>query len=557
MKILTVKKWLIILIACLTAYSCSDFIKAIDDEPYQVINVQDDYFGIAFSGNINGETHPCGCRHFPLGGLPHVAGVMHELKQDADILYVDAGDTFFPSSTLPVSLKDSLTFAAKNLAKGLAQVGLKYFVPGDQDFAAGANFLKELLDESGIQMLVANLKDPKSFPHKTWIKITKGSQIIFITGLVDSIVLPSQFQYLFTTPEIGFQAVLEEMKNNGYDPKSKFHRLIVVSNAGMGPDKAFAKNNPMIDWIIGSHSQSFTNIPDEEGKTQLVQVLSRNHYVGEVKFSLKTTKKDDKYKIHEVRQDKGKLLTPNPFFSFIDQHKTQLTKLQAEEQARSIVQGTVEGKLNTASSCIDCHDDQGKKWKSTAHALAFVTLVNNKEEFNLSCIKCHSVGLNDKKGFSKAVDLISIPTQEKPDKEESKDNKDNKKKISQEDHYKSYVAAMKKAFGNIKSVRKLSPKVLHAHAEKILEIENSRDIAHNFSSVQCLNCHDQHTEHPFEPSGYVKVSAKAMTQNMKEKCMDCHDPDQSPEWYKDNQLNMEVYSKNLKKVACPKRQEDY
>ena len=233
MKIFSWKKLLLILAACLAAYSCSDFIKIIDDEPYHIINVENDYLGIAFSGNINGETHPCGCRHFPLGGLPHVAGVIHELKQVQELLYVDAGDTFFPSSTLPSSLKDSLTFAAKNLAKGLAQLGLKYFVPGDQDFAAGENFLKEILVESGIQMLVANLKKTQSFPHKTWIKINKGPQVIFITGLVDPIVLPTQFQYLFTPIDVAFKAVVQEMKDNGYDEKSPFHRLVVVSNAGI------------------------------------------------------------------------------------------------------------------------------------------------------------------------------------------------------------------------------------------------------------------------------------------------------------------------------------
>jgi hypothetical protein len=554
MKRLTLswKKICILSFSLWTAYSCSQFINAIDEEAYQVINVDQDHFSIAFSGNINGETHPCGCRHFPLGGLPHVAGVMHQLKQNNDVLYIDAGDAFFPSSTLPASLKDSLTFAAKNLAKGLAQVGLKYFVPGDQDFAAGPDFLKELLQDSGIKMLVANLKDPSSFPHKTWIKIIKGPHLIFITGLVDSVVLPGQFHYLFKPVHDGLNNVLEEITNNGYDAKSPFHRLIVVSNAGMGPDKSLAKHFDNIDWIIGAHSQSFTNIPDEEGNTQLVQVLSRNHYFGEVKFSMKSSKKEDKFKIHEVRENKGKLLEPNPFFTFIDQHKSQLTKIQAEEQARFISIGTSEGKLTTASSCIDCHDDQGKKWKKTAHSLAFVTLVNNNEAFNLTCIKCHSVGINDKAGFNKAIDLINIPSEE-----DGKESKHEQEKITQAQHYEKYLKQLKSAFGNIKSVRKLSPNILIGHADKILEIENEQNIAHNFSGVQCLNCHELHTEHPFEPSGYVKVSLAARGANMKEKCMDCHDPDQSPEWYKDNKLNLTVFKKQMKKVACPKRAEDY
>ena len=136
-----------------------------DDEV--VIGSSSKRLSILFSHNINGETHPCGCRHHPLGGLTQVAGKMHQLGKDsAGLIYIDTGDTFFPSSKIPKTVESSTKFIARQLAWALDQQGLKFYLPGDQDFAAGAEFLKELGIENGFQFVIANLKDEsrKSFP---------------------------------------------------------------------------------------------------------------------------------------------------------------------------------------------------------------------------------------------------------------------------------------------------------------------------------------------------------------------------------------------------------
>ena len=94
----------------------------------------------------------------------------------------------------------------------------------------------------------------------------EGPHKIFITGLVERSVLPTQFRYLFTDEETSLASVLKEMEDQGYKKDDPFSRLIVVSNAGIEPDKFLAKKFPTIDWIIGAHSQSFTSEPFEVGK---------------------------------------------------------------------------------------------------------------------------------------------------------------------------------------------------------------------------------------------------------------------------------------------------
>ena len=82
----------------------------------------------------------------------------------------------------------------------------------------------------------------------------------------------------------------------------------------------------------------------------------------------------------------------------------------------------------------------------------------------------------------------------------------------------------------------------HQHKEKL---------THKFANVQCLNCHQQAPDHPFDISDNEKTSFEST-------CIKCHTSDQSPEWYeKDSKglatsLNKEYFAKKLKEVSCPK-----
>ena len=64
------------LLILLSLVSCQKFTKMMDADYADRIDVKSgsDHIKIVFSHNINGETHPCGCRKFPLGGLPQIAG---------------------------------------------------------------------------------------------------------------------------------------------------------------------------------------------------------------------------------------------------------------------------------------------------------------------------------------------------------------------------------------------------------------------------------------------------------------------------------------------------
>ena len=511
--------------------SCSYFISKVDEQSVPKAAVEKK-LSLVFSHNISGETHPCGCRNFPLGGLPQVAGLFANISKDSELLYVDTGDTFFPSSVVPVSMKDSLTFAAQNLAMGLEQVGLQYFVPGDQDFAMGVEFLQGVANTRKFDFLIANLKDPSLLKHKNFVVIERNMSKIFLVGLVDPEVFNGPHANYFINPSIALPGVIDEVTRAGYDKNNSYHRLIVLSHAGIDPDTELAKQFPFIDWIIGAHSQSFLRYSKDEGDVKMVQTLSKNHYMGDIKIDLNSKKQTDTYELHEVRDELEKNLDPNPMRSFIDDHKTKMNDLQIKEQNKmgmndnEIHKGLA--KFKTAGSCLECHKPQTEFWQGTPHAIAYTTLIKVNEANNLSCIGCHSLGLSDPKGYDTQKDMVIFKG--KP--------------------LKGYWDEVKKLSSHIESVRKLDAPAIKKVSVKWFALDQKASVKSNFANVQCLNCHSQADVHPHDKD--PKVALKDREFSIRNKCLGCHTPDQSPEWYENGLKVNEKFNESYKKVSCPR-----
>lgn len=521
--------------------SCSFFISKIDESSggkvgSTQVTSNPSNFSLVFSHNISGETHPCGCRNFPLGGLPQVAGLYNKLSKGpnaAEVFYVDTGDTFFPSSVIPESMKDSLSFAANNLALGLEQVGLKYFVPGDQDFALGIDFLKNMANTRNFEFLISNLVDENLIKHKRFAIIERGPSKIFLLGLVAPDIFNNNNRELFSEPTATLPKLIEELKANGFDSSSNYHRLVVLSHAGFDPDEVLATQFPFIDWIIGAHSQSFLRYSRDVGNVKIVQTLSKNHYVGSIAIDTNAKKQGDSYTLHEVRDELEKELDPNPMRKFIDEHKSKMSEIQMLEQSRmggvNLDANAPAKKYQPAASCISCHQPQGNFWQGTSHSIAYTTLINAREENNLQCIKCHSVGLNDPKGFNTAKELVSF----------------NKKSAASKDYWIQVHALG----ADVKSVRKLPVDQIKKISKQWMALDKKAHIKNNFANVQCLNCHNQHEEHPFNAD--APSTREERTVQIQNKCLTCHTAEQSPEWYEKNQVNQKNLNVKFKKMSCP------
>ena len=500
--------------------------------------MESEKISLLFSHNISGETHPCGCRTFPLGGLPQIAGQMSELeKEGASLFYVDTGDTFFPANRLTIGMESSQKFAAKNLGKALSKLGLKFHVPGDQDFSAGVDFYAEILKESKLTMLAANVAPSSPIEAKKWIVLERGPHKVFMIGLSDPQMLNPEAAALFTEPATAIESALKEVKSHGYEKSNPFHRLLLLSHSGYEQDEIWAKKFPDFDWVIGSHSQKFTRKPLLEGQTKIVQVLSQNHYLGQIAFDLSASKDKDTFAIHEIHESLSQKIENNPWEAFIQAHKTEMGRLQEIEQKNTqhSPSAMAIAPYKDAKACIECHEPQAEKWHSTAHSVAYATLLKANEGKNLTCVTCHSLGLGDDKGFNNSLDMTTF---EKDDQREK------------------YWAEVEKSFSGVKSIRELPAKTITKLSKNWMSLDEKFEVKRQMANVQCMNCHDQHTDHPFHIAEN-KPTKEQKAQAMQGKCISCHNQDQSPEWYLKNEnglageINQKMLDQKIKAVACP------
>ncbi|PIP95369.1 MAG: hypothetical protein COW00_12755 [Bdellovibrio sp. CG12_big_fil_rev_8_21_14_0_65_39_13] len=511
-----------------------------DSNSYVVKGLDKDKLSIVYTHNLTGETHPCGCRHFPLGGLPQVAGKLNELKKTSDVIFVDVGDSFFPTIQVPKEQKESQILNANELSYALSEIGLNFHVPGDYDLAPGIEEYKKIVANKKYVVLVSNLKDENLFPHKKWALIEKGPHKIALIGLVNPAIYPSATASFFTDPKVALKEILKEAEAKGVKSNDPFSRVIVFSHSGMDFDEQLAKDFPNIDWIAGAHTQNFTTHPQQEGNTKIVQVLSKNHYLGNITIALDASKDKDSYSIIEVREELSKLLDPNPWTAWIDQHRTKINQIK-EREMQLVTKSTGVEPFMSARSCLDCHGEQAQKWMSTPHSLAYITLLNAKEQNNPSCIGCHSLGFQSPQGFSNMDDIVHF-----------KDVEADKKAA----HMEEYLKELKQSFGKIASVRKLDHTQILKHAKKWQGLEDKFKVQDNYMNVQCLNCHSFAADHPFDDKS-KRLDRQAALDGMKAKCLNCHSAEQAPEWYikKENglpgALDEKLFQKNIKAVGCP------
>lgn len=114
---------------------------------------------ILVASTIAGALEPCGCRKDMLGGVDHAAALVAKARSEAtDSLLLAAGPTLFMDPELARERETQDSWKAEGIAQALGEMGLAAWVPGANDFAAGAKELKALNEKMGAKLLAANLK---------------------------------------------------------------------------------------------------------------------------------------------------------------------------------------------------------------------------------------------------------------------------------------------------------------------------------------------------------------------------------------------------------------
>jgi hypothetical protein len=216
----------------------------------------------------------------------------------------------------------------------------------------------------------------------------------------------------------------------------------------------------------------------------------------------------------------------NPMKSLVAVTNLKMTEAnrKLDERIWSAHQGKESG-FQTFLSCRDCHGKQAQFQEGKRHSAAFLTLMAKKQEMNLDCVKCHSVGMGQPGGFRTLKDaFLDAHGQPVP-----------LDKIRK-------VAGVPKDGTNYRD----NPAMIRPDVAKWINALKKAEVKKTFVSVQCENCHGPRPEHPFgddHSSGKVLAGA----------CLQCHTKEQMPAWYESSgKLKQPVVDAAIKSIACPR-----
>lgn len=479
---------------------------------------------IVYTNDVMGELEPCGCRHNPTGGLARKAELLRRLN-DSSLVQVDSGNLLFETDEVPPTLAAQAEIQASYQLRAHEVLGHDLVTPGTKDFGLGAPAFRRVTQGSKIRFISVNLYE--SGKNQRYLEPSVVLERKAPAGKSVRIGFIGVSQPTPTWQRHGLEAraplplLQEEIKRL----RPQVDRLYLLSQLGQAADEELAEQLTGLDGIFGGRTQSLLQTPVKIGKTRIFQASFRNQYIGTYNpetHEHKLTALDVGYE----PQDKN-----HPIVKLVAEMKSKIAEVNRKDTARL---SRAEAKPNsthyqTFVRCAECHVTQFDFWRKTPHARAFHTLYQAKQHENKDCLRCHTVGLGEKTGWSNVTrlgELVAEAGSSAP---------------------APWAAVEMKAFLDQMHEAKTSdsPVRLRRDSSEAPLAQSIASVHKAWTPVQCENCHNPGGDHPFGSTAYPKAVADSQ-------CLKCHTQERAPQWYgQDGKLDPVRLMASRKKVACP------
>jgi 2',3'-cyclic-nucleotide 2'-phosphodiesterase (5'-nucleotidase family) len=322
------------------------------------------------------------------------------------LVIVDSGDLLNEDEELPE--EKSAKIKAELIAKVYKYIGVDAVNIGELDLVLGVSFLKQLEKTQAFPFISANLVDKKNLPifKRYVIKKVNGKNVGIFGVMGDTSEMAAKVQEItkgavsVTDPLVAANAVLKELAG-------KVDYVIALTHQGTNRDWVIARKVNGINLVVGGHDKQKTKEPNEADKaggekTLIVQAGEKGQYQGilEVTLDAAKTSKNTLFSLDENVANEPKVK------QMITDYNDQLAGLfsTGEKPAASAVELRL-------TKCEPCHAEQVAKWKTTAHAKAYDTLVKKSKNFDPKCIMCHTTRYEKPGGFNmklQQMELVNI-----------------------------------------------------------------------------------------------------------------------------------------------------
>ena len=290
-----------------------------------------------------------------MGGLSRKYTAVNKLiSRGIDPIILDAGDLLFSKPNVDSSNSKSKIFRASAMINGFEKIGCDVVNVGHYEFASGYEQLKELINNTSIPFISANLLDPETEDpiFKPYRIIDRGGitfGVIGLTDLVSDTLESVMVQDFAMTGNLYLDAI-----------KDKVDMTILLVNSERSTYKELPKIFPSADFIFTSGSTFMTRpMMDQEDNGPFIfssgregrylnqvditllddsgQIINRSFYEARIAY---TKKRIDRYRDKDPTVPLETLYADQPnILSSIKLARQEMKRMKVllEERANSII----------------------------------------------------------------------------------------------------------------------------------------------------------------------------------------------------------------------------
>ena len=225
---------------------------------------------ILHTNNTNGALENCYCPDHPFGAVEKRTVFISEfLNKHSNVILLDAGDIFTMTHQ---AFKDSL------MAEAYRLLPYDAILPGDQELMMDPKEINRLFDKMGIHVVATNIT-------VAGIESLLVSHIVERDGLKIAILgIMDPYAVKYYSPELINHIQLEDpiaaVKKTMKKLTDQVDIFVLLTHQGADLDYEMAEKIDGLHLIVGAHSQSAIEKPEEVNGTLIVQAGKEGYYVG-------------------------------------------------------------------------------------------------------------------------------------------------------------------------------------------------------------------------------------------------------------------------------------
>jgi hypothetical protein len=276
---------------------------------------------------------------------------------------------------------------------------------GELDLALGLDFLKELEKKKDFPFISTNLVNSNNEPiFKRYVIKKVNDKTVGILGLFgDTSEMATKVSEI-TQGAVTVQDPIEAADAVVKELAGKVDYMIALTHQVANRDWGVARKVKGINLVVGGHDKQRTKDPLEAEGTLIVRAGEKGQYQGMLQVSMDGTKTSTNTLVPYDEAMPNDQKIKDMIFAY-------------NEKVAEIYGGGGETKPAAAevtlklTACETCHADPVTKWKTTAHAHAYATLVGKSKQFDPKCLSCHTVRFEQPDGFNmtqQQMELVNV-----------------------------------------------------------------------------------------------------------------------------------------------------